>query len=212
MARKKHEKHIINELDFDVLFHLDGKIFAFDLETTGLDPRQNGIIQMSYRYYNNGVLEGEDDQLIAPFDTDKVDLTALQIHGHDIEQIKKFQKPQAFFQKLQATLKQYVDPFNKTDKMFMLGYNVNFDIQFLRQFFLKNYNNYFGAFFSQCYIDVLAIVYLLAAMGRLKLPNYKLETVCKYFNIQLKAHDALSDIKATQTLYIELLPLLKKYI
>jgi len=36
--------------------------------------------------------------------------------------------------------------------------------------------------------------------GQLSLPNYKLQTVCEHFGVQIDAHDALSDIKATREL------------
>jgi exonuclease I len=34
--------------------------------------------------------------------------------------------------------------------------------------------------------------------GEITLQNYKLETVAGHFGIELKAHDALSDVKATR--------------
>jgi DNA polymerase III epsilon subunit-like protein len=38
-------------------------------------------------------------------------------------------------------------------------------------------------------------------MSGVRLKNYRLETMCKHFGIELKAHDAMSDIEATKQLY-----------
>jgi hypothetical protein len=39
---------------------------------------------------------------------------------------------------------------------------------------------------------------------RNKLSNFQLSTLCKIFNIPIKAHDSMSDIIATKNLYLAL--------
>ena len=59
-------------------------------------------------------------------------------------------------------------------------------------------------------LDPLYSVRLLQVAGMLPvLENNKLETWCKYFNIELKAHDSLQDITATKKLIEKLIELIK---
>lgn len=189
---------------------LPGKIMAFDLETTGLDPEINGIHQLSCMFFVDGVFKTKHNFHIAPFVDDVIDSIALNMSGKSEEEIRGQQNPMGFFSEFQELLKHYVNPFDRNDQLIMLGYNVNFDINFLRGFFLKNNNRYFMSYFSQCYIDVLQMVYILKAFGHLSLKSYKLKTVCGHFDIEINAHDAMSDIQATVKLYNIIHPLLQK--
>jgi len=100
----------------------------------------------------------------------------------------------------------YVDPFDKRDKMIIMGYKVGFDSDFLRAAFKRMGGDMakygFGSrFVSGCQVDVSSLVGVLVAYHGLRLLNYKLSTVCEHFKIPLDAHDALNDIRATRALY-----------
>jgi DNA polymerase III epsilon subunit-like protein len=41
--------------------------------------------------------------------------------------------------------------------------------------------------------------------GKIDLPDYKLSTVCAHYGIDIKAHEALSDIQATRELTLKLI-------
>lgn len=64
----------------------------------------------------------------------------------------------------------------------------------------KNGDVYFGSWFNYKTIDPLSLLHILDGIGSISLENYKLETVCKHYDIPLDAHDALNDIKATREL------------
>ena len=68
------------------------------------------------------------------------------------------------------------------------------------EFFAKNGDVYYGSWFNWKRIDPLGVLYFMDGMGKISLPNYKLETVCDHFGIKIDAHDAISDIRATKQL------------
>lgn len=185
------------------------KIFYFDVETTGLDPQKNDIIQLAYQIViDDKVVEG-DSIFMQPFDFSTIEQEALDVHGFTIEKIKTFQKPHLAYKLILDILGKYIDKYDRSDKFQPAGYNTRFDLDFLKQFFVKNNDKYFGSWFNYRAIDPLAILYFMEGMGKINLPNYKLETVCSHFKVEIDAHDALSDIKATKHL-VEILRLQMK--
>lgn len=176
------------------------KIFYFDVETTGLNPEQNAIIQLAGIIVVNGKVMEEFEFKIAPFDTDQISQEALDVHGYSLEQIKEFTHPSVVYLQLLKIFSKYVEKFDKSDKMTPAGYNVRFDMEFLKNFFLKNGDVYFGSWLNWKMIDPLPILHFIDFAGAISLPDYKLVTVCSYFGIEIQAHDALSDIRATRQL------------
>jgi DNA polymerase III subunit epsilon len=102
---------------------------------------------------------------------------------------------------IRKLLGKYVNKYDKQDKFVLGGYNVGFDMDMMRVSFEKAGDNYFGSWFFWPVIDVRVMVAEQILEIGLRLPNYKLETVCEYFNIPIDAHNALSDIRATRQLY-----------
>jgi DNA polymerase-3 subunit epsilon len=180
------------------------KIFHFDVETTGLDPKKNDIIQLAYLIEIGGVEKEEGNIFIQPFDYSSINPQALKVNNITIEQLKNFQDPGEAYRDLCKTLSRYIDKYDRADKFQPAGYNVGFDCDFFKEWFLKNGDVYYGSWFNWKQIDPLRVLYFLDGMGEISLPDYKLETVCEHFGIQIKAHEALSDIKATKKL-IEIL-------
>ena len=176
-----------------------GKILWFDCETTGLDPYRNGIVQIAALFEIDGVIKEEVNLLLRPGDTDKVDQEALDIHGYTKDEIWKFPYPQESMLKFQKAMAKHVDKFDKSDKFVMAGYFVRFDMDFLRALFVKLEDRYFGSWFFNVTYDVQALIAERILRG-FRSPNYKLVTMCREFGIEIDAHDALSDIKATRNL------------
>ena len=183
------------------------KILYFDTETTGLNPITCGLIQFSCIIEIDGKPLSKENMHIAPFDTDLVEPSALAINGHSVETIKSFEPPLAAHHRLVKSLSRYVDQFNPTDKFFIAGYNVGFDLDFLANWFKKCNDQFLGAFINWIKIDPLPFLHHMHFTGKLNLPNYKLATVCKHFAIPLTAHDAMCDIEATRSLIVDKLKL-----
>ena len=176
-----------------------GKILWLDTETTGLEPQKNAIIQMAVLIEIEGKIKEELNLFLRPMDIDKVEQEALDIHGHTKEKIWEFPPPEKAMARLQKTMLNHVNKFDKSDKFVMAGYFVRFDMDFLRALFEKLGDKYFGSWFFSVSYDVQNLVAERVARG-FRAPNYKLETVCEQFGVKIDAHDALSDIKATRKL------------
>ena len=176
------------------------KIFWFDVETTGLNPINHDIIQLAFLIEIDRNIIESHNMLMQPFDYNTIDQKSLNVHGRTVEEIKQYPKPRDSYLELISILEKYVDRYNRSDKFNHAGYNSRFDLEFLKQFFMKNNDDYFGSWFNYRGIDPLPFLHTLDGIGKISLSNYKLETVCEYFNIPINAHDALSDITATRNL------------
>jgi len=186
------------------------KIFWLDLETTGVLPGINGIIQLAALIELDGKVEEELNLLMRPMKKHTVEPEALTVNKTTEAQITAYPHPADQFAILENTLNRYVNRFEKLDKFILAGYNVSaFDEPFLRQFFVDNAatredrakGGYFGSWFFWPKRDVQTYLSEHIAEHSLRLPNYRLATICEHFNIPIEAHDAMSDIKATRTLY-----------
>jgi len=176
------------------------KIFWFDVETTGKKPELQDIVQLAFLIEIDGKIVESQNMLMQPFRYDTIEQEALDIHKRTVEEIKTYPDPRTVFPKLISFLEKYVDRYDRTDKFHNGGYNTKFDMDFLKQYFIKNGDIYFGSWFNYKSIDPLPLLHILDGMGNVSLENYQLGTVCKHFKIPLKAHDAQSDITATREL------------
>jgi len=172
------------------------------LETTGLDPIKHDAWQLAYLIEIDGEIVDGENMYIRPHNTKYIEERALEIGGTTLEKLLSIELllPQAVAN-MKARWSKYIDKYDRNDKFIMAGYWVHFDNGFLRQMFKKANDKYFGSWcFSPC-IDVASFVAVAVAKHGFRFPNYKLETVCDRLGIAIDAHDALSDIHATRTLY-----------
>lgn len=185
------------------------KVLHIDTETTGLDPVKNDVIQIAGIIEINNEIKEEFEFKTRPFNIENADQKALDVHGYTLEQIRGFPDPNTAYQGLQTIFNKYINKFDKKDKFTPVGYGVEFDLNFLKQFFFKNHDNYWGSWVNWKKVDPLYLMYFLNHLGQVDLPDYKLGTVCQYFGIEIKTHDALSDIRATRELLIVIKNILK---
>jgi DNA polymerase-3 subunit epsilon len=171
-----------------------------DVETSGLDPHKACILTM-------GVLIDIDDEIkeelslkMQPFKGAEITSEALKVNGLKESDFKDWPSCKEGYLSLMDCLKMYIDRFKKEDKFVFCAYNANFDDQFVRSLFKLNWDKYYGSYFFWPKLDVQTFVAMAIAKG-LRLPNFKLSTICEFYGIKLDAHDALSDIKATRILY-----------
>lgn len=184
------------------------KCIWLDTETTGLDPIKNGIIQLSGLIEIDGEIKESFDYDIKPFPEDEINEESLSINGKTKEQILNdpaFLSPYKVYEDFKGILGKYVDKYNKNDKFTPMGQNVQFDLNFLRNFFIKNNDKYFGSFIAWQEVDLLAFARLLRYTGKISVDNCKLETLAKYIGKEYKAHDALEDIRMTREILKELI-------
>jgi len=173
---------------------MDKKIIAFDNETSGIG-KKFGLQQFAGIIFINGKRMKTINIQIKIFKTDKIDKKALEVHGLDPTEGLE---PMVAYVKIKEFLGEFVEKYNKNDKLTPLAQNGHFDIDSLCTFFNKCEDSFLGSLINLGgLIDPLPFFRMMRYLGKLNLPDLKLQTLCDHFGIKLKAHDALSDIEAT---------------
>lgn len=188
------------------------RIIWIDSETTGLDEKKHSLIQLACvvdEIVGDNFTPKEIGRLnlfIKPFRGDYINKDALEKTGTSISDFKtkKYLPPMVAHTELIEFLEQFVNRYERTDKFIIAGKNVKFDIKFLRAFFNKCEDNYYGSWFHYPSIDIeTSFAEYMVCSGNI-LKDYKLETMCEFFDITIdNAHDAMCDILATREIYNE---------
>lgn len=185
------------------------KLAFVDVETTGLDARRNGIIQIALLIEIDGEVELEMEWKVQQIEGDEINEQALEIHGYSRKDLVSFPAAHKVKRDLMSRLDQFVDKYNKRDKFFFIGYNSGFDCDFMRAWFTKLGDKYFSSYFVHPPMDVAAFVAAQDMPGWLTLQDRKLDSVYRHYCPDLyrqrgfadAAHDALVDIRATHDLW-----------
>lgn len=177
------------------------KILFFDTETTGINHQVNEIVQFSALVEIDGEVTDQINVMIQPTKWDNIDKGALETTGMTIDQLKTFEEPAVAFRKIEQFFQKHIDKYNKNDKFYPAGHNVSFDLDFLQSFW-RQYDRYgTGTYQNWRAIDTRTITnFMIMAKMMTDLPDTKLSTLCDHFGIEIKAHDAMSDIIATREL------------
>ena len=188
------------------------KIIFIDTETGGVNAEKSALIQLSGIIEVDGTEKEKFNFYIKPFENSELNEKALEVQGRTLEELEteKYIDESIIYKKFLEILDKYIDKYDKNDKFIVAGYNVKFDIDILKALFERNNDKFLFSYFNSSMLDPLYSVRLLQVAGILPvLENNKLETWCKYFNIELKAHDSLQDITATKKLIEKLIELIK---
>lgn len=184
------------------------KLLWFDCETGGVEPKTDALVQLSAIIEIKGKIVDEIDLKMKPLPHKNITDEAMKIHGMTLQDIAGFEDPYIAYGKFYRFLSAH-GPKAKEDRYVMAGYNAHFDCDFLFQFFHDiNQNPKYNFYWDFCQFAPLDILPTLRAMryaGLINTVDTKLETVCKHLGIEIKAHDALSDIRATRELTYKIL-------
>lgn len=182
------------------------KHFFLDVETTGLDANHNEIFQISgiLTDQNLNVLESCDYRF-RPFSLECVQEEALIKTGMTLESLSNLPMSarEAYVQLIEMMSK-HCDKFDKKDKFHFVAYNAKFDVEFIRKFFEKNGDQFFGSWFWNPPICVMQAAAWMTMRVRGALPNFKLGTLCQCAELgwdESAAHDATYDISKTLELF-----------
>lgn len=178
------------------------KIFI-DTETTGLNPKKNGLLEIGC------IIETDDatEEFVvecSPFKKDIIDKKALEVNHVSEADLFNRMPPEEAYQNFIAFLTKYVNRYDRYDKFFFFAYNATFDFGFLREFFFKNGDKYFGSFFFYPAIDVAVLAAMYLKDERAKMPNFKLTTVAPVVGVSIDmelAHGALYDTQITRQVF-----------
>jgi len=195
------------------------KLLFIDVETTGVNPERNGLTQISGCVQVGDEVCETFDYYVRPFPQDEIELSALEVTGLSRRQFlppdhpdflavpgQHFEAPKDIYVRLAEMLGRHVDQYNKNDKFQFVGYNAhNFDMPFMRRFWEKNGDRFFGSWFWYPCLDVMLVWAQILQPVRSELSNFKLPTVARYCGIKVeedRLHDSQYDIELTRQLWL----------
>jgi DNA polymerase-3 subunit epsilon len=180
------------------------KLCHLDTETTGLDPKTNSIFQISGIIEIDNEVKEEFNIFVRPRTAEECDPHALKITNKTVEELMSYPPMEEGYNKLVSIFNKYIDRFDTADKFFMVAFCGHFDVGFLREFFLRNGDKYYGSYFWSNIIDISTLATLATLNERKTMPNFKLISVANQFGVKLEeseAHDSMEDIKATRNIF-----------
>lgn len=182
------------------------KAFYFDVETTGLDKTKAGLTQLAAIVVIDGVEVDKISLDINPASYNReveISNEALAVTNKTLEELANYPLSKEQFNAFISFLDKHINKYDKTDKFVPIGYNSQFDMGFMQEWFNDNNHKFFGSYFQYKDVDVFALVKHLAFLGHINSDNHRLGTICDIYGVSLgdSAHDAIADIRATRELY-----------
>jgi DNA polymerase-3 subunit epsilon len=172
-------------------------IFFCDVETTGLNPYTNAIIEIAYIIEVNDQVVLERVYQMRPMDGKVIDPAAMAIHKIDLSN-PALLEPAYVFNKMRADIEKY-------QRLDFCGFRTNFDWDFFDQFWKSISGEKITNAFTGHVLDPRSLLHHMDQWGLIALENYKLTSCCAAYDIPLlNAHSALADIQATRDLYHKL--------
>lgn len=157
---------------------------VIDIETTGLDSEYCEIIEMSALRYSKGTLVGSFSTLVKP--EEPIDEFITDLTGITNDMVSDA-----------PCIKSAINSFlNFIGDDILVGYNVNFDINFLYDVLLEQCDTYL----SNSFVDVMRLSKKLLP----DLKNHKLVTVASYYKINNISHRSYADCETTNACYLSL--------
>lgn len=154
------------------------KYVVLDIETTGLNPRFNEIIELSALRVIDGEVQEEFNSLVKP--KGEISYFISNLTGISAQTVKDA-----------PDIKEAIKNFNDfCTGSIVLGHNVNFDIGFID----RNLQKHHDIPFSNDYIDSLRIARILLP----QLKDKKLGTIARHFGLNTDGmHRGLKDCMVT---------------
>lgn len=184
--------------------------YAFaDTETTGLDREKHNIWQFAMQIVDAGDVRTVLDELdlkFRPFSMEYCEDAAFAKCGITREYLEKLpMSSQEAFDTIIAFLAKHCNRYDKKNKLQLVAYNAAFDSDFIRAFFKKHNDDYYGSWFWTPSLCVMQGAAFRLKEHRDSFPNFQLGTLCKAASLpwdETKAHDALYDIRQTRELFL----------
>lgn len=161
-----------------------------DVETTGLSEHKCDIVQLACIPVINGIPQKPFNEFCQPTNWNTIEQAAIDVHGITIDMMRTYQTQSDMLIK-------FIEYINSFGVRFTIsGFNVSFDKKHISATFSRHKKT--SEFFKMFTINVHD-TYLRAKSIKDQIPSdsLKLEALANLYNIQIKAHDALSDIAAT---------------
>lgn len=175
------------------------KLAFLDLETTGLSPKHNEIIEVGILLYDqeSDQIEKEWEYKIAPSNIETASPMALKLNGYN-------DNPQSYKGNLKSAMIKINSLIDK--ECLIVGQNVGgFDLPFIYNA-MESLGIKPG--FSRRYLDLMGLAWW--AVKDTDIPGISLENFCTHFNVSNDgAHGAIVDCRRTFEVYRKVSEFLK---
>ena len=188
--------------------------FWVDMETTGINARRSFAFQIAYLIEDDGEILAERTLEMRPERIDEFEITesARSVHRRSRDEIIAMPLESAQYLTLLDDLQKYGG--EKTEKMTVTGYNVAFDIAFIKALFARVHPDgakAYWTYFSGLHCDVLQFAQGLRIAGLVDTPRLTLDALCRALGIERKgAHNAAVDVAHTRAVFYKLLEIARK--
>ena len=155
---------------------------VLDIETTGLSRFKDDILEIGCIKIRDHKIIDQMSVLINPHKPISPYITSINHITDEMVQKEGIELEEAL-----------IRLYDFIEDDCLVGHNLSFDMGFIRQ----KSSESLGLSFDHIQYDTLML-----SRKRIRCENYKLSTVCRYYNIQNKtAHRALSDVIATYQVF-----------
>lgn len=159
-------------------------LLIIDVETTGLDPESDSLVQLAALVLDHKTLEERDSFSMLVRPDSPISTSAQAIHGRS--------KKDLMHANGTCTVLKEFDHFAPRDAL-LSGHNVSFDIAFLKAGYARC-----GIYFPFDYhtVDIWSIAFFVLGAVGITLESYNLTQLSSFFGIQRSTnHDALEDVR-----------------
>ena len=211
---------------------MEEKLCFIDVETTGTDPVKNGIVQISGIIRDREMfnitchpLPGDEIEDSA-LEMNHLTHEEIKTYQHPADALNELKvifrkhcdpynpKDKMFFYSyaddfdIAFMWKWYEEnggnPYDHLDEFLLNEVSIKYDYQYLRKWFEKLGDKYFGSWFWNPHIDIMALAAQALKYKRPQMPNFKLATVAQALGIEIKEdmlHDARYDVMLAKEVY-----------
>lgn len=191
-----------------MIHYVDNRLVFIDTETGGTDPHKHSLLSIGIVVWDKTLGIIAEKEYFVKNTRYYVTKEAQKINKFDRKMHNAVAKePKEIINGLIAFLRDY---FPENTGFPVAGHNIQFDINFLKEFFKKNgrsFNNYF----SHRSIDTYSVFKVMSMAGLIEKNLNSSAEAFAFFNIKVRQrHSALYDCIATVELFEKLLSLLEK--
>lgn len=183
------------------------KLVALDTETTGLSYSKHAMVQLSGYIIEDRKIIDKFDFKIRPFDDAEIDDKALEVNHLTIEELSSYPTMEDMLPKIKDYFYQFVSHEDPFDLLTPMGFNVDFDYGFLRNYFQRlDALNSFKNIFARRRLDCmsLAMTYLDFIGKAQMMESFSQINCAKALGIEIdtsKSHEAAFDADICWQMY-----------
>lgn len=181
------------------------KLLFVDTETGGTDEKKHSLLSVGLIYWENGKKIDSLELYIREKEY-TVTTEALKINNLNLKEV--YDKGISVFEAV-SEINRFIEKNFDNEKAILCGHNVNFDIRFLKELYMKAGKNYEEKI-SYRSLDTASIFRFLTIAGKFKEQEINsLDDAIKYFEISVEnRHTALGDIEKTVEIFNKVLKII----